>query len=163
MNPASATKLFKHRLALYNKSYNAIIQTVPHFDTTTTTSSDLPSTCLTGVPVAVKEVIDVAGLPTTLCDPSLQKGFASALYSRPKSPAQEATVVTRLRQAGALIVGKPTSPPKDWTCNAPTNSTAPPTIHGTRCARPAVRPAGLARRWRRAWCPWRWAPIWGAV
>ena len=117
MNPAAATKLFKHRLALYNKSYNAIIQTIPHFDTTTTTttsssSPDLPLTCLTGVPVAVKEVIDVAGLPTTLCDPSLQKGFASALYTRPKSSAQEATVVTRLRQAGALIVGKTNIPTK---------------------------------------------------
>ncbi len=53
---------------------------------------DLP---LYGIPVAVKDNIDVAGLPTTAACPD----FAYAA-------AQDATVVARLRAAGALIIGK---------------------------------------------------------
>ena len=44
-----------------------------------------PDNPLRGLPVAVKEVIDVEELPTTLCDPSLASGFASAIYTRPRN------------------------------------------------------------------------------
>jgi allophanate hydrolase len=50
---------------------------------------------LYGVPVAVKDNIDVAGLPTTAACPA----FAY-------SPARDATSVARLRAAGAIVVGK---------------------------------------------------------
>ncbi|TGD98303.1 allophanate hydrolase [Methylobacterium nonmethylotrophicum] len=50
---------------------------------------------LHGIPVAVKDNIDVAGLPTTCACPDYA-GIAAA----------DATAVARLRQAGALIVGK---------------------------------------------------------
>jgi len=50
---------------------------------------------LYGIPVAVKDNIDVAGLPTTAACPA----FAY-------SPAHDATSVARLRAAGAIIVGK---------------------------------------------------------
>lgn len=50
---------------------------------------------LYGIPVAVKDNIDVAGLPTTAACPD----FAY-------SPERDATVVARLRAAGALVVGK---------------------------------------------------------
>ena len=53
------------------------------------------STSLYGIPVAVKDNIDVAGLPTTAACPAF-------LYS----PCKDATVVARLRAAGALILGK---------------------------------------------------------
>lgn len=53
---------------------------------------DLP---LWGIPFAVKDNIDVAGLPTTAACPA----FAYA-------PATDATVVARLRAAGAIVIGK---------------------------------------------------------
>jgi aspartyl-tRNA(Asn)/glutamyl-tRNA(Gln) amidotransferase subunit A len=51
---------------------------------------------LHGVPVALKDLIDTAGVRTTA---------ASALY-KDRVPKQDAEVVCRLRQAGAVIVGK---------------------------------------------------------
>ena len=50
---------------------------------------------LYGVPFAVKDNIDCAGLPTTAACP----GFAY-------QPAEDATAVARLRAAGALLIGK---------------------------------------------------------
>jgi allophanate hydrolase len=53
---------------------------------------DLP---LYGIPVAVKDNIDVAGMATTAACPA----FAY-------HPRQDATAVARLRQAGAIVIGK---------------------------------------------------------
>ncbi|MEQ1653302.1 MAG: allophanate hydrolase, partial [Hyphomicrobium sp.] len=50
---------------------------------------------LYGIPFAVKDNIDVAGLPTTCACP----GYAY-------TPARSATVVERLEAAGALVIGK---------------------------------------------------------
>jgi allophanate hydrolase len=50
---------------------------------------------LYGVPVAIKDNIDVAGLPTTAACPA---------YAY--SPARDATAVARLRAAGAIVIGK---------------------------------------------------------
>ncbi len=50
---------------------------------------------LFGVPVAVKDNIDVEGLPTTAACPAFSY-----------FPAQDATAVARLRAAGAIVIGK---------------------------------------------------------
>jgi len=50
---------------------------------------------LLGIPVCIKDVIDVAGLPTTA-------GAAGWL----RSPQRDATAVARLRAAGAVVIGK---------------------------------------------------------
>jgi len=56
---------------------------------------DLQAKPLWGIPFAVKDNIDVAGMPTTA---------ACAEYAY--TPGMDATVVARLRAAGALVVGK---------------------------------------------------------
>jgi allophanate hydrolase len=50
---------------------------------------------LYGIPVAVKDNIDVAGLPTTAACPAFTY-----------MPAHDATAVARLRAAGAIVIGK---------------------------------------------------------
>ncbi len=55
-------------------------------------ASDLP---LYGVPVAVKDNIDVAGLPTTAACPAFSY-----------IPERDAAVVAKLRAAGAIVIGK---------------------------------------------------------
>ena len=51
---------------------------------------------LHGVPVGIKDIIDVAGLPTT----------AGAAPFAHTSPTTDARLVARLRAAGAVIIGK---------------------------------------------------------
>lgn len=61
---------------------------------------------LEGVPITVKEAINVRGLPTTVGDPACS-GFVSA---------HDARSVQRLRDAGAIVIGKTNVPPEmaDW-------------------------------------------------
>jgi allophanate hydrolase len=61
-------------------------------DATANTHKDQP---LFGVPVAIKDNIDVGGLPTTVACPA---------YTQ--KPAHDATAVARLRAAGAIVIGK---------------------------------------------------------
>lgn len=56
---------------------------------------------LSGVPFAVKEIIDVAGLPVTCGSPVL----------RDRVPQADAESVARLRAAGAVVVGMTTTTP----------------------------------------------------
>jgi len=58
-------------------------------------SSEPNSLPLWGIPLAVKDNIDVAGLPTTAACPAFSY-----------QPEADATVVARLKAAGALVIGK---------------------------------------------------------
>jgi aspartyl-tRNA(Asn)/glutamyl-tRNA(Gln) amidotransferase subunit A len=51
---------------------------------------------LLGIPLCVKDIIDVHGMPTT--------GGTAAVWTR--QPERDATVVARLRAAGAVLIGK---------------------------------------------------------
>ncbi|WP_184288139.1 amidase [Nocardiopsis algeriensis] len=77
-------------------------------------SGDLPP--LLGVPLAVKDLDPVAGVPTT---------YGSRTASAAPAPADSGTVA-RLRAAGALFLGKTNTPEFGSTCYTE-NSVAPPT------------------------------------
>jgi amidase len=55
-----------------------------------------PRSPIEGIPVLVKDNVDVAGLPTT----------GGALVLEHARPAADAPLITRLREAGAIILGK---------------------------------------------------------
>jgi amidase len=62
--------------------------------------SGMPLGPLHGVPIAVKDLMDTAGLRTT---------YGSRIY-RDHVPDRDALIVSRLRAAGAIIVGKTNTP-----------------------------------------------------
>jgi len=108
----AVTQAFLNRIAMYDPSYNAFISMNPHvlddaraIDRRRALGETLGP--LAGVPVVVKETIDVAGLPTT--------GSWGPLSSHAGGidifPEKDAPVVARLRSAGALILGKTNTPP----------------------------------------------------
>jgi aspartyl-tRNA(Asn)/glutamyl-tRNA(Gln) amidotransferase subunit A len=77
-----------------------MVDTAGAFDAAAARDSDLaagrPSGPLHGVPIGIKDIIDVAGLPT--------RAGAAAFAHR--LPDRDATLVARLRAAGAVIIGK---------------------------------------------------------
>ncbi|MBO49588.1 MAG: amidase [Planctomycetaceae bacterium] len=58
---------------------------------------------LHGIPVAIKDIIDVAGLPTAA---GMSVEAVEATTGRSQPAACDAPLVTRLRQAGAVLIGK---------------------------------------------------------
>ena len=57
---------------------------------------------LHGIPVGIKDIVDTADMPTLLGEPEIYAG---------RQPEHDATLVRRLRESGAVIVGK-TAPSK---------------------------------------------------
>jgi len=55
-----------------------------------------PALPLSGIPIALKDLFDMAAVPTT----------AGAEFWRDNIPLEDATVVNKLKQAGAVIIGK---------------------------------------------------------
>ena len=91
-------------MARFNESLNAIVTLNPTaideahaIDQRVANGETLP---LAGVPVGIKDVTPVAGLRTT---------YGSPFYTD-HIPFEDALVVTRLRQAGAVIIGKTNTP-----------------------------------------------------
>jgi amidase len=90
------------RIELVNPHLNAVVQLrgeqalVEARAADTALARGRPIGVLHGVPFTVKDWIDAAGLPCTGGDPSF----------RTRVPTEDATVVARMRQAGAILLGK---------------------------------------------------------
>lgn len=134
------------RIALYNASYNAIIFLNPDalsdaraIDARRAAGEALGP--LAGVPVVVKDAMDMVGFPTT--------GGWRLLYSGTGGvdlmPARDAPVVARLRAAGAVILGKTNIPVLSHTGSHANDSWAGPTYNAAgRAFLPGGSSAGTA-------------------
>jgi Asp-tRNA(Asn)/Glu-tRNA(Gln) amidotransferase A subunit family amidase len=81
-----------------------------------------PRGVLHGIPVAIKDIIDTANMPTQ---------YNSAIY-RSHRPRRDAECVARLRAAGAIIIGKTQTAEFAYKSPAPTRNPKKPTLHARR-------------------------------
>jgi Asp-tRNA(Asn)/Glu-tRNA(Gln) amidotransferase A subunit family amidase len=134
------------RIEKYNKRYNAIIFMNPAaldearaIDKRRAAGEQLGP--LAGVPVVVKDPMDMIGFPTT--------GGWSLLYSKTGGvdlmPATDSPVVARMREAGAIILGKTNVPVLSHSGSHANDSWAGPTLNVTMPDRlPGGSSAGTA-------------------
>jgi Asp-tRNA(Asn)/Glu-tRNA(Gln) amidotransferase A subunit family amidase len=134
------TEAFLARIARYNPGYNAIITLNPAalaeadaIDRRRAAGEALGP--LAGVPVVVKDTMDVAGLPTT-AGWSLLSARAGGIDLIPET---DAPVVARLRTAGAVILGKTNVPVLSLSATNANDSWAGPTYNA---AAPSRAPGG---------------------
>ncbi|MFT8420117.1 MAG: amidase [Gluconacetobacter sp.] len=118
------------RIARFNAAYNAIIFDNPEaLDEARAIDARLAQGevlgPLAGIPVVVKDTMDMAGLPTT--------GGWSLLHGPSGGttlmPERDSSVVARLRAAGAVILGKTNVPILSHTGSHANDSWAGPTIN----------------------------------
>jgi Asp-tRNA(Asn)/Glu-tRNA(Gln) amidotransferase A subunit family amidase len=101
VSPVEVVEAYLQKIARENPALNAIVTLAPDIlDQARSAEADLSAGkqvgCLHGVPITVKDTIDTQGLRTT----SGSRLLASHV------PTRDATVVARLKRAGALILGK---------------------------------------------------------
>jgi len=75
-------------------AYEAALQAADAVDADRRAGRELPP--LAGLPVAIKDVLCTSDMPTT-CSSNMLRGF---------TPPYDATVVAKLRRAGAIVIGK---------------------------------------------------------
>jgi amidase len=94
------------RIEEVNPRVNAIVTLVPERALAEAAALDAaaadgrPAGLLQGLPVAVKDLVDTAGIRTT---------YGSPIYAD-HIPTEDALIVERLRAAGAIVVGKSNTP-----------------------------------------------------
>jgi len=92
LTPSALTGFYLRRITRLNPALHAVITVSPSAADEAAAVVDGP---LSGIPVLVKDNIGVAGMPTTAGSPALLGAEAPDAFS-----------VTRLREAGAVILGK---------------------------------------------------------
>lgn len=99
LTPLEVTRRYLTRIAAINPELRAVLTVNPEAEAEAERLEDLPAKergVLHGVPLLIKDNVDVAGLPTT----------AGSLLMQEHVPAADAPLVARLRRAGAIILGK---------------------------------------------------------
>jgi Asp-tRNA(Asn)/Glu-tRNA(Gln) amidotransferase A subunit family amidase len=108
LSPRELVEESLRRIDKANAGLNAVIATrgdeaVAEADAL---SSDRGKGPLAGLPLLVKDLSDVEGMPTTLGSP---------LFAGGPPAGADSTIVARLRAAGAIVVGKTNTPAFGWT------------------------------------------------
>jgi Asp-tRNA(Asn)/Glu-tRNA(Gln) amidotransferase A subunit family amidase len=134
------TKAFLERIAFYNPRYNAIITMNPtalddarEIDRQRAVGEKLGP--LAGVPVVIKDTMDMAGLPTT----AGWHFLSSKAGGVDLIPETDSPVVARMKAAGCVILGKTNVPILSATGTHASNSWAGPTLNA---AAPDRMPGG---------------------
>ena len=102
LSSEEVVQAYLRRIEVVNPRLNAVVQLAAEQALQAARAADAalasgqPIGALHGVPFTVKDWIDAAGLPCTGGD----------LAFRTRVPAEDATVVARMRQAGAILLGK---------------------------------------------------------
>src|ERR1700749_3865779 len=101
LTSAEVTDFYLERVNRLNPALHAVIQANPAAldqarDSDAVRTASGPRSPLEGVPILVKDNVEVAGMPTTAGSPALLDGGQD----------RDAFIVSRLREAGAIIVGK---------------------------------------------------------
>jgi aspartyl-tRNA(Asn)/glutamyl-tRNA(Gln) amidotransferase subunit A len=94
LSPREAVESYLERIEQLDGAVNAYISV--RAEEALAEADEAPEGPLHGVPVGVKDVIDVAGVPTTAASKILADNV----------PARDATCVARLKDAGAIVLGK---------------------------------------------------------
>lgn len=140
------TLAFLDRIKTFNPHYNAIIFLNPQaldeargIDRKRAAGEPLPP--LAGIPIVVKDTMDMAGFPTT--------GGWHLLYSGSGGtdlmPDTDSPVVARMRKAGCIILGKTNVPVLSATGSHANDSWAGPTLNAVDTTRmPGGSSAGTA-------------------
>lgn len=128
------------RIEKYEGTYNAFtfmndktLQEAEEIDRLRSEGAELGP--LAGIPVVIKEAVDVAGFPSTFGWEPLSKSAGGIELM----PAQDAPVVSRLKEAGAIIIGKTNIPAFSATGTHANTSWAGPTYNAVD---PSIAPGG---------------------
>ena len=89
--PTELAEACRRQIERFNPVLNAFLTVLPQVG-----SSTAPQGALAGIPIAIKDLIDTAGVRTT----------AGSLFFADHVPERDARVVSRLKEAGADLVGK---------------------------------------------------------
>lgn len=124
------TRAFLARISVYNPHYNAIINLNPEaldeareIDRRRAAGETLGP--LAGVPVVIKDTMDMVGLPTT----AGWHFLASQAGGVDLIPETDAPVISRMKAAGCVILGKTNVPILSATGTHASNSWAGPTLN----------------------------------
>ena len=109
LSPVEALQATTERVARLNPGINAFAVMNPQAlqaagESTARWQAGRPIGCLDGVPATVKDLIDIAGLPT-------RRG---SRLSDPAPATEDAPTVLGLKAAGAVIIGKTTTTEYGW-------------------------------------------------
>ena len=140
------TEAFLARIEKYNPGYNAIISMNPNAlkeaeDIDRRLAAGEKPGPLTGIPVVIKDTIDIAGLPTT-CG---WKPLSAKAGGKDILPELDSTVVKLLRKNGVVILGKTNVPIFSMSGTDANNSWAGPTYNAASPAHaPGASSSGTA-------------------
>src|SRR5262245_30536090 len=105
ISPRELVEESLRRIDAANGDLNAVVRVREEALAEADSLSDERRGPLAGLPLLVKDLTDVEGLPTT---------YGTHLYGDPAPAAADATFIGRLRAAGAIVVGKTNTPSFGW-------------------------------------------------